>query len=487
MRPQNNVNTLLSKLIHLMLQLLKMVQQELSKGLQKLKKKLRFSITFKITVVYGMIFALLLLLISGALLIGSGFFLINQARNHLKSVLDQGERLILAAPGAYAEMLQSLAREAGVELILFDGEKQVIFQSGDTTVEPADLQREQTGGFDLIFMVNQPMVIQKRVDMGNTVLQLRVSKHLLKEQEYMAILMVILASSNFIGLIISLILGGRSSKRMLKPIERMTKTVQHISINDLDTRLDVSGAQDELKDLAETFNAMLDRIENAYQRQNQFVSDASHELRTPIAVIQGYTNLLDRWGKEDPAVLEEAIAAIKEEGEAMKELIEKLLFLARADKGQQILNKEMFSLKELVEEVVRETMLIEKDHLILGNCPQEVMFYGDRQSIKQLLRILVDNGIKFTPAGGQVSINLLQDRRRILLEVVDTGIGIARKELPYIFNRFYRSDQSRSKRGEGQGLGLSIGKWIIEQHGGRVEVESELGKGTKFKIIFQRR
>lgn len=271
---------------------------------------------------------------------------------------------------------------------------------------------------------------------------------------------------------------------MLKPIEKMTKTAQHISVNALDTRLDVSGAQDELKELAETFNEMLDRIEASYRLQNQFVSDASHELRTPIAVIQGYSNMLDRWGKEDPKVLSESIEAIKSESEAMKDLIEKLLFLARADKNLEILVKEDFSLDGLIDEVIRDTRLIDSSkHQILCEVNDPATLNGDRKSIKQLLRILIDNSLKFTPPGGRITINLIKSRKQAVIEIIDTGIGIAQEDLPHIFERFYRADKSRTKEMGGQGLGLSIAKWIIHHHGGKISVESKLQVGTKIKIL----
>ncbi|MGI6554107.1 MAG: histidine kinase dimerization/phospho-acceptor domain-containing protein [Bacillota bacterium] len=152
-----------------------------------------------------------------------------------------------------------------------------------------------------------------------------------------------------------ILVGSKASRNILAPIKAMTDAVREISFNQLDRRLEVSGPKNELKDLAQTFNEMLDRIQESVEQQNRFVSDASHELRTPISVIQGYTNLLARWGKDDPKVLDESISALQSEAESMNHLIEELLFLAREDTGRLKINKEKFNLRDVIDEVLYET------------------------------------------------------------------------------------------------------------------------------------
>ncbi|MEG6616718.1 HAMP domain-containing sensor histidine kinase [Peptococcaceae bacterium 1198_IL3148] len=297
------------------------------------------------------------------------------------------------------------------------------------------------------------------------------------------LLAAVLFSLTPLAIMVVAVVGWKNSKRMLMPVATMNKTVQNITINALDTRLDVSGSHDELKDLAETFNSMLDRIQGAYDQQNQFVSDASHELRTPIAVIQGYANLLARWGKDDPAVLAESIESIKTEADNMKDLVEKLLFLARGDKKSQPVEKEKFPLHQLVEEIVKETKLIDADHhIILQHC-QSLTIYADRKLLKEALRVFVDNSIKYTPPQGQITIGCYTQKSRAVVTVADTGRGIPAADLPHIFNRFYRADKSRTKETGGTGLGLAIAQWIIHQHGGTIEVESQLNQGTKVTVL----
>lgn len=300
--------------------------------------------------------------------------------------------------------------------------------------------------------------------------------------DYVLFLGAILGIFNIIGLISIIFFGSKASRKLLAPIKVMTKTVQEISINVLDKRLDVSGSKDELKDLAKTFNAMLDRIQKSVEQQNQFVSDASHELRTPIAVIQGYADLLHRWGKDDPKVLGESISAIKGEAESMKFLVEKLLFLARGDKNTQRVEKADFMISEVISEILKETRLIDKNHNIVNDQNEDFIIHADQKLIKEAIRIFMDNSIKFTPAGGTIKLNSYRKNKKAFISIEDTGIGIAQEDLPYIFNRFYRADKSRTKAGGGTGLGLAIAKWIIDNHSGKIDVWSEVNAGTVVRI-----
>lgn len=277
-------------------------------------------------------------------------------------------------------------------------------------------------------------------------------------------------------------LGYIVSKRMLKPIDYITKTAENISINNLKERIEVKGPDDELKSLANTFNDMIDRLQGAFNRQAQFVSDASHELRTPITIIQGYANLLDRWGKDDRDALEKSIHGIKLEAVNMASLIEKLLFLAKGDSGNQVIEKKEFYLNKLIDEVVKESQLIEQNIRISNNKNDNAKVLADYKMIKQMLRIFIDNSIKFTSKGGIIDISSEIEDNFVKITVSDTGIGIPKDEIENIFNRFYIVDKSRSKEKGGTGLGLSIAKWIIDMHKGTIDVESDEGKGTKIIV-----
>jgi len=304
--------------------------------------------------------------------------------------------------------------------------------------------------------------------------------------DYISVLTGIMFIAYSVALAITTIVVSKASKKFLSPVEKMTNTVREISINDLNKRLNIKGSKNELKDLAKTFNEMLDRIESSVKQQNQFVSDASHELRTPISVIQGYANLLHRWGKDDREILEESICAIKSESENMKDLIEKLLFLARGDKKAQKVEKEEFILGELIEELIKETKLVHKDHHIESEHNEKFSVYADRKLIKEALRVFMDNSIKYTKEGGIIKLDcyFAEDINAAVITVADTGIGISKEHIPHIFERFYRADESRTKSSGGTGLGLSIAKWILDIHKGKIDVWSELDIGTVMKITF---
>lgn len=283
----------------------------------------------------------------------------------------------------------------------------------------------------------------------------------------------------------SIISIARSGKGVFQPIREMTDIVRGISENNLNLRLNIGGSKDELKELAITFNDMMNRIEEDYNRQKQFVSDASHELRTPIAVIQGYVDMLNRWGKNDKEVLQESIDAIKNESENMKDLVNKLLFLARNDRGTLIFQKEEFSLTEMLIETVKETQIIDGSHRINYDIKKEISLYADRKRIKQAVRIFIDNAIKYTPNEGEITISLNNDNNYISISIKDTGIGMSKQELKSAFNRFYRSDKSRTKEKGGHGLGLAIAKIIIFGHNGKIKVRSKPSEGSEFKILLK--
>ena len=272
------------------------------------------------------------------------------------------------------------------------------------------------------------------------------------------------------------------NKRVLKPISDMADTAAKLSANNLSDRISVEGTKNELKDLATVINGMLDRIELSYNSQKQFVSDASHELRTPIAVVQGYIGMLNRWGKTDKDVLDESITAISQEAESMKELVDRLLFLARHDKKTLMLEMETFDPLEVLSEVHREARLLSSAHRFELAPAQNALITGDKGMIKQLMRVLVDNAIKYTPEGGAITLGVKRDGASVLLSVSDTGPGIAASELPKVFERFYRCDTARKSQTSGHGLGLSIARIIVTAHGGKLKVRSKVGAGTVFTV-----
>ena len=293
----------------------------------------------------------------------------------------------------------------------------------------------------------------------------------------------------------------QSVRRLLKPLDRMAETAQRLTeaasnrptldearFHDLEHAIEsidigdrLSTGDKDLKGLEDAINDLLSRMHAAYRQQAQFVSDASHELRTPIAVIQGYAAMLDRWGKEDPQVLEESIEAIKTEAEHMKVLVEQLLFLARGDNGRQPLNPEPMDLKDMTAEVLEEYRMIDPDHLWRQGLLDPAPVSADPALIKQAARVLIDNAKRYTPQGASIRLSTGTTGDLAWLEVQDNGIGIDAEDVPHIFDRFFQADPARQKGGTG--LGLSIAQWIVDRHGGSFEVTSRPELGTRIRLM----
>jgi len=282
-------------------------------------------------------------------------------------------------------------------------------------------------------------------------------------------------------------------------LRRMIEALHNVEAGDMSTHIAAESVSPELRPLLEAIKDMLDRIEAAYAAQTKFVSDASHELRTPIAVIQGYANLLSRWGSEDPDTLHESIEAIRSEADMMKQMVNQLLFLARGDSDTLSLDMQRVDLVPIAAEVIREELMMEEEHKekvgaeeqkgheIEACFPEEggVFVSADPALVKQLIRILVDNSIKYTQPGGYIRLSTAADpeNRRALIMVQDEGQGIPEEFLPRIFDRFVRADEARTRNSGGSGLGLSIAKQIAELHGGSIEVFSVEGVGSRFTVI----
>lgn len=307
-----------------------------------------------------------------------------------------------------------------------------------------------------------------------------------------------------ISLILNLFKNAGTIKKVLHPIQELAAQaaklnsvsamspeelrelavqLDEINATHLDTRIPVDGTQRELKDLARSINAMLDRINQAYRAQMRFVSDASHELRTPIAVIQGYANLLDRWGKDDPDAMQESITAIRAEADAMKELVEQLLFLARGDNDSMHVEPEVFDVTTVSNQVLKESEMIDQNHPYTASWDTPVYVNADMGLVKQATRILVDNAGKYTGDGGRITLRVEQQGPLARISVTDEGQGIDAQSLPHIFDRFFRTDESRTRQTGGTGLGLAIARWIAERHNGWFEVVSRQGVGTRITMV----
>lgn len=268
----------------------------------------------------------------------------------------------------------------------------------------------------------------------------------------------------------------------LRPISKMIQTAQTIALSrDLSRRVEKPAHRDELARLAATFNDMLNSIQSAYQAQQRFVSDASHELRAPLTAIQGNLELLNRHHEMPEAEREEALVEITRETDRLTRLVADLLALARADAGIPLRHRPL-DLDALVLDAFRAARQLGRGQTLVLDPFEPVQVIGDEDRLKQLLLILLDNALKYTPQEGKVTLGLRQRGQFVEVLVRDTGVGIPREDLPHVFERFYRADPARSRDPGGTGLGLAIARWIVEQHGGDITIDSQPGKGTLFTV-----
>ncbi len=270
------------------------------------------------------------------------------------------------------------------------------------------------------------------------------------------------------------------ARRAIRPVSEITKAAETISAGDLSKRITGISTKDEIQELADTFNTMLDRLQESFERERQFTSDASHELRTPVAVISACAEELEGNVKGEDAA--QSLTAIQKESVRMNKIISQLLMLTRGYEGRYHIEKENLELFEVVGSVMDELSETANSSQIklFNKVPKNCMLYADQSLMTQLLINLIGNSIKYGIQGGKVIVRATHSGEACTFTVSDDGIGIKKEELPHIFERFYRADKARDR--SGSGLGLSIVKWIVELHNGKITVSSEYGKGTQVTI-----
>jgi signal transduction histidine kinase len=288
-----------------------------------------------------------------------------------------------------------------------------------------------------------------------------------------------------VALLLATLGGYWLSARALAPVNQITSDARRINAANLSDRLAVPRAHDELRELTETLNGMLGRIDDSVSQMRQFTADASHELRAPLALIRTaaeFSLLRDRPREE----LVDALQKIVRESRHTTSLVDSLLLLARADSRDEGVSPSLpLNLSALCQDAANQAgeLASGKGISISTNLgPAVVMVNGDEPALGRLLLILIDNAIKYTPAGGAVDLRLTTDSERAVIRIVDNGIGIAPGDLPHVFDRFWRADKVRTRAEGGSGLGLAIAKWIVERHRGEISASSQPGQGSMFTV-----
>jgi len=310
--------------------------------------------------------------------------------------------------------------------------------------------------------------------------------HSLENYEHLVQSLYIVAIAfGLIATIITAIVSYIVSSQITKPIVTMSNKMNQIRRDGFQNKLELTTNYEETDNLIATFNEMMFHIEETFNQQRQFVEDASHELRTPLQIIQGHLNLIQRWGKKDPAVLEESLNISLEEMNRITKLVEELLLLTKDNVKSGQLEKELVDINSEILSRVKSLKQLHPDYTFdveLDEKPLKLKM--NRHQFEQLILIFIDNAMKYDTENKLIQIKTQLKNKQISIEITDHGLGIPKQDLEFIFDRFYRVDKSRARSQGGNGLGLSIADKIVQLNGGFIHVESEVDQYTTFKIIF---
>ncbi len=298
-----------------------------------------------------------------------------------------------------------------------------------------------------------------------------------KRLEYLVILFTI------IGVVITVIVSKLLSRRILRPINNVIKTAKSISTDDLSKRIEIPKGEDELQNLILIINEMLDRLETSFENQTKFVSDASHELRTPLAIIKGYAEIIRKRGTTDIDIFVESIDSIISETDNMRNLIQKLLFLAKGEITKINTKFVDIDANEMVHQIHSDTVVSTKTHKFHLETGENYKIKGDETLLQQAIRALIENATKYSEPHTNIYIKSFIKDGFGRISIRDEGVGISDEDAKRIFDRFYRVDLSRTKATGGTGLGLAIVKRIVEIHNGRIEIDSKMNEGTEISIV----
>lgn len=398
---------------------------------------------------------------------------------------------------AIASFAEDLERDQYIRIR--DGNNRVLFEKGFhfpaewlPTVDPTTLRKEdgsqedeyRSNGKRIFFAVVQG----KNVSQGQPMLIIELYENAQKLMQLTKFMRNLLLFSGIGGIAIAAAISYFVANASIRPVGNITRRIREMDVNALHQRIPLPKTKDELFEMTVTLNGLLNRIDHGFQRQKQFVADASHELRTPLTIIEGHANMIRRWGRTSPQVIDESLAYILQESNRLRLITEQLLQVAMLDEGDSSpdageAEPPIIDAVQVVHSVTKQAVLLHSGIPVreqFGDTPVPVRI--TEADLHQAVLNVVHNAIKFTPEGGEVVVTLYTHADQAILEVRDSGIGIAADELPHLFERFYRADKSRSRESGGTGLGLPITKRLVERAGGTIRIDSTPDVGTTVTI-----
>ncbi|MBT2281737.1 GHKL domain-containing protein [Priestia megaterium] len=334
---------------------------------------------------------------------------------------------------------------------------------------------------DRLLVLRSPIVTSKFTGTVEIIRNMEMS------DDFMEKVFLLMIAAGIGSLVLSILGGTILSKKILSNIQALTLTMKKIKINGLEERVPVNEKNDEFAQLGSLFNELMDSLEDSFVQQKQFVEDASHELRTPLAIIQGHLTLLNRWGKNDTAILDKSLKSSLKEVERLTNLVQELLELSRAENSLiNSMDVAPINVLETVQHVVKNFEVLYSNYRFRIDHSHENLYVNiSSRHLEQILIILLDNAVKYSrKEEKEIVINCFIINEKVSLKVMDKGIGIPEEDIPYILNRFYRVDKARSRKQGGLGLGLAIAKRWVEKYNGTINIESKEGEGTNVTLVF---
>ncbi|WP_433614617.1 HAMP domain-containing sensor histidine kinase [Paenibacillus cellulositrophicus] len=334
-------------------------------------------------------------------------------------------------------------------------------------------------GEDHILIYRTPFAIKNESGTVEMATNLETFDH------FNATLLWVMVIGGFLAVCISAASGWAIAKQFLRPVKALAVTIQNVKQNGLQERVGNIGNGDELSQLASLFNELMDQLEVSFRQQKQFVDDASHELRTPITILEGHLNMLNRWGKKDPAILEESLNASLQEVRRLKGLVQGLLALSRSDSATLTDQIERIRIEPFMAQTIQrmEDLYPEFAFRMKAEGTGKMVRINPLH-LEQMLLIVIENAVKYSPEHKEIDIRCYEENKRVCISIQDYGIGIPTAEIQHVFDRFYRVDRARSREIGGTGLGLAIAKNLISHYQGEIDMTSVEDEGTRVTLSF---
>ncbi len=413
--------------------------------------------------------------------------MLQEASSKARPLLDSGPPNSNPRRGFGSDSIIKDLTNDNIQLRLVGRDGQILYSLGASV---ADMPSSPTSGFATVNtpdkgqwrIYSQPMSGPGR-DNGLSGL-LQVGQRSIVLNTELGRLFTPIAVGATIALLLAVLGGLFLANQALQPIDRVTRTAQSISTRDLSRRINYHGPPDEIGRLAKTLDQMLDRLEKGFEQERRFTSDASHELRTPLTALKGRIEVtLNR--ARSPQEYQETLTTLNGEVDRLIRLSSSLLYLARLDQAGQSWQSENLDLSDLLDSMVDSMQAVAelKEIKLTSHIPSGLHLRGNLDQLTRLFLNLLDNALKYTPAGGEVLVQVGKSGERVWVAIKDNGPGIAARHLPHLFERFYRAESDRASNSGGAGLGLAIAYEITRQHGGTLEVESQPGQGATLKVL----